>query len=68
MIQREFFMTREDGMDLYRTYSDEGFMILQVETGIMYGEAVDPADVERAYEETDIPIEEETEEEQEIDE
>lgn len=64
MIQREFFETREDGVDLYRTYSDEGFMILQVETGIIYGEAIDPDGVERTYEETDILIEEEPESEE----
>ena len=59
MIKKELFMTREDGMKLYRTYSNEGFLILQVETGNLYDEAIDPEDVERLYEETDIPIEKE---------
>ena len=45
--------------DFIKTYSDEGFKILQVETGVIYDEAIDLASSEYTYEETDEPIEEE---------
>lgn len=32
---------RLDGTDWYRTWSDTGKSLLQVETGIIYGEAID---------------------------
>ena len=57
MIVTEYFMTRKDGVVLNRTYSDEGFYILQNETGIEYSEAVDVADAPYTYTETDKPIE-----------
>lgn len=41
MIKTEFHKTREDGIDLYRTYSDTNKIIIQIETGIKYGEAID---------------------------
>ena len=41
MIKREDYLTREDGVNLYRTYSDEGFKIMQLQTGIVYDEAID---------------------------
>ena len=56
---REFFETREDGVNLYRTYSDQGFMIRQIETGILYSEAIDVEDAQFTYEETDELIESE---------
>lgn len=40
-IVKEHFKTRNDGVDLYRIYSDAGMMIRQVETGIVYEEAID---------------------------
>lgn len=40
-IVTELFKTRNDGAKLYRTYSDLGMQILQVETGIVYDEAID---------------------------
>lgn len=49
-------MTRFDGIALYRTYSDEGFYIRQVETGLLYEEAIDIEDAPFTYEETDEPI------------
>lgn len=58
MIVREFYSTRNDGVNLYRTYSDEGFYILQNETGIEYSEAIDVEDAPYTYSETDKPIEE----------
>ena len=63
MIVTEYFMTREDGVVLNRTYSDAGFYILQNETGIKYSEAVDVEDAPYTYTETDelIPVEKEEE-------
>ena len=57
MIVKEFFATRKDGVNLYRTYSDEGFYILQNETNIEYSEAVDVENAPYTYTETDKPIE-----------
>ena len=57
MIIKEFFMTREDGVDLYRTYSDQGFMVRQIETGILYAEPIDIEDTPYTYEETNELIE-----------
>ena len=60
MIITEYFMTREDGVVLNRTYSDIGMMIER--DGVRYSEAVDPAELNRQYRETDEPIEVVTEE------
>jgi hypothetical protein len=54
---REFYETREDGVNLYRTYSDQGFMLRQIETNILYGESIDVENAPYTYEETDILIE-----------
>ena len=56
MIVKEFFITREDGVNLYKTYSDAGFYIKQVETGIEYSEAIDVENAPYTYEETDKVI------------
>ena len=40
MIVREFYETREDGENLYRTYSDAGFTIIRND-GAEYDEAID---------------------------
>ena len=56
MIIKDFYKTREDGVNLYRTYSDEGMMILQNETGVKYSEAIDVEDAPYTYTETDEPI------------
>ena len=58
MIKRDFYKTRNDGVNLYRTYSDENYRILQVETGFVYDEAVDIEDANYTYEETTEKIEE----------
>jgi hypothetical protein len=63
MVVREFYRTRKDGVNLFRTYSDIGNCILQNETQIQYSEAIDVENAPYTYSETDIPIEEETEEE-----
>ena len=56
-IVKEFYKTREDGVNLYRTYSDEGFYIRQNPTGVEYSEAIDVENAPYTYEETDKPIE-----------
>ena len=48
-----------------RTYSDSGYMVER--DGIRYGEAIDPAEFNRQYTETDEPIEGETDEATETD-
>lgn len=60
MIKRELYMTRSDGIKLYRTYSDSNLMIKQIETNNIYQEAIDVESASYTYEETNIPIEEET--------
>ena len=57
MIRTVPYMTRSDGVELVLTYSDAGFNIRQIETGIIYEEAVDVVPLRYTYEETDIPIE-----------
>lgn len=61
MIVKEFYRKREDGVRLYRTYSDKGMYILQNQTGIEYSEAIDVEGKAYTYTETDRPIEEEIE-------
>lgn len=53
MIKREFYQTRNDGVSLYRTYSDINHYIKQVETGNVYSEAIDTEDKNYTYVETD---------------
>ena len=57
MLVKEFYRKREDGKDLFKTYSDENFMIRKVGTDELYEVAIDVESYE--YEETDIKIEEE---------
>lgn len=58
MIVREFYRKREDGVNLYRTYSDKGMYIIQNQTGVEYSEAIDVESATYTYTETDKPIEE----------
>lgn len=60
-IITDFFRTRDDGVVLNRTYSDLGYKIER--NGVLYDEAIDPAELNRQYTETDIPIETEENEE-----
>lgn len=55
MLITEYYRTREDGVVLNRTYSDIGMMIER--EGVRYSEAIDPAELNREYIETDEPIE-----------
>ena len=59
MIVREFFETRFDGVNLYKTYSDAGFYIRQNPTGAVYSEAIDVESAPYTYEETSELIEKE---------
>ena len=54
MIITEFFRMREDGINLYRTYSDQNMCIQR--DGEIYEEAIDPEGTNRIYTETNIPI------------
>ena len=50
-IIAEYYKTREDGVVLNRTYSDKGVMVER--DGVRYEEAIDPAEFNREYTETD---------------
>ena len=65
MLQKEFYMTALNGTNLYRTYSDSNFQIRQIDTGILYDEAIDIENTPHTYEETNIPRETEDEIEEE---
>ena len=57
MVIKEFYRVREDGVNLYRNYSDTGYYIIQIETGVEYAEAIDVENAPYTYAETDKPIE-----------
>ena len=57
MIVREFYKQREDGVNLFRTYSDENKYIRKVGTNEEYSEAIDIEGAPYEYEETDKEIE-----------
>ena len=61
MIQKELYMTRSDGVKLYRSYSDADKDLLQAETGAVYNEAIDVEGAAYTYQEVDR-TEEETDE------
>jgi hypothetical protein len=56
MIVKEFYTEREDGIKLYRTYSDTDHKIRSTHTGKVYSEAVDVRENEE-YEEVSDYIE-----------
>lgn len=56
MIVREFYITRKDGVNLYRTYSDAGLTVIRND-GVEYDEAVDVEGAPYTYTESDNPIE-----------
>ena len=60
MVKTEFYMTRPDGVILYRTYSDLGRTIIRND-GVEYGEAVDVENSGYTYTEGDYPVEDITE-------
>ena len=57
MLLKEFFIERNDGVKLYRTYSNIGYKIRQIETGVEYDEAIDVENSIYSYEETNNLIE-----------
>ena len=57
MIVREFYQTRQDGVNLFRNYSDENKYINKVGTNEEYSEAIDIEGAPYTYEETDKEIE-----------
>ena len=59
MIVREFYKQRKDGVNLYRTYSNENKYIKKVGTNEEYSEAIDIEGAPYEYEETDKEIEDE---------
>lgn len=53
MIIRKFYMTRKDGVELYKTYSDKGVYIKKQGTDKKYDEAIDIENTNYTYEETE---------------
>ena len=56
-IVREFYKTRNDGVNLYKTYSDEGYRIHKLNNDEIYDEAIDVENAPYEYEETTEKIE-----------
>lgn len=57
MVIKEFYRTREDGVRLYRSYSDQNLYINKVGTSEVYAEAIDVEGAYYVYVETQTPIE-----------
>lgn len=53
MIKKEHYKTREDGVELYRTFSDTDHKIRNKRTGHIYGDAIDITEGEEYEEEAD---------------
>ena len=51
MIVTVFYATRDDGVRLVRTYSDQGRLIER--DGVLYSSAIDPEGCGRVYTETE---------------
>lgn len=60
MLINKFYKTREDGVKLYRVFSDSAKMIRKIGTEEIYSEAIDVENSAYTYTETNIPIEEDT--------
>lgn len=56
MIQKEFYKTRKDGVNLFKTYSDNNRMIRKVGTDEVYDIAIDVENATFEYEETEVPV------------
>ena len=56
MIVREFYRTRNDGVNLYRTYSDAGFTLIRND-GVEYDETIDVEDAPYTYTESGNKVE-----------
>lgn len=57
MLKIEYYKTRNDGVNLFRTFSDTNHYIIQNETGIKYSEAVDVQNSPYTYTESNELIE-----------
>ena len=57
MIVKEFYRTREDGVNLVRSYSTNGYYIRKVGTVEVYTEAIDVESAPYEYVETSEKIE-----------
>ena len=56
MLIRELYDTREDGVKLYRTYSDENYFIRKIGTNQFYEDALDIENTPFEYAETNKKI------------
>ena len=56
MIKKEFYSTRKDGINLYRTYSTENLYIQKVGTEEIYDRVVDVENAPYEYIETEQEI------------
>lgn len=63
MINPVFYEKRFDGVDLYQRTSTLGVKLRQVETGVLYDDPIDIDPCPYTYEETDIPIDVDPEQE-----
>lgn len=61
MIVKEFYLLREDGVKLYKTFSDENFYIKKIDSDELYVSAIDVEDSNYTYEETTTKIPNENE-------
>lgn len=59
MIVKEFYRTRKDGVNLYKTYSDNNFYIKKLNTDETYAVAIDVETSTFEYIETEEQIIEE---------
>lgn len=59
MIHTDFYRVREDGINLYKTYSDQGLRIENEQTGEIFDEVINIENRGYTYIETDQPIEDE---------
>lgn len=59
MIVREFYKTRKDGVNLFKTFSDEGWKLIKIGTNEVYDEAIDVESATFVYVETKEKIDRE---------
>ena len=62
MIKKEFYKTRKDEVNLFKTYSTDNLYIRKIGTDEVYDEVIDVENAPFEYEETEEKIEEENEE------
>lgn len=58
MIEKTYYDTRPDGVELYQRKSTLKVKIRQIETGEAYDDPIDTEPCPYTYQETDIPIDE----------